>query len=98
MRMGRVGFWSGLALVFIAAAGCSPGKLSTESDGDAVRRRCGNGRCDGTETCSSCPTDCGMCDGSTSFDASMNPDSGSSDAGTSDAGVHPCPTTEPVSA
>src|SRR5262249_46634135 len=25
------------------------------------RRRCGNGTCDGTETCSSCPADCGTC-------------------------------------
>src|SRR5262245_37328695 len=28
---------------------------------DARRPRCGNGRCESTETCGSCPQDCGFC-------------------------------------
>src|SRR4029434_1663653 len=59
------------ALAFDAAGGCSPGELSTESDGDALRRRCNhNSRCGRRETCRSCPSDCGMCDGSSSVDDS----------------------------
>src|SRR5215831_10365906 len=35
-----------------------------------ARNRCGNGRCDRNETCSTCPQDCGVC-----VDASPSPDS-----------------------
>src|SRR5262245_49599805 len=51
----------GLMILIIGGA-CSPGELSTEDDGEAIRRRCGNKRCDRRETCRSCPSDC-MCDG-----------------------------------
>lgn len=30
---------------------------------DPARRRCGDGACDGGETCDDCPVDCGVCDG-----------------------------------
>src|SRR4030095_9478236 len=44
--------------------------LRNESAADANSENCGNLVCDRTETCSSCPTDCGTCDGSNGIDAS----------------------------
>src|SRR5437867_814954 len=50
-------------LVLVALSGCSAGDLSDDSAGEAYRHhpRCGDGVCNGSETCSSCPGDCGAC-------------------------------------
>jgi hypothetical protein len=47
-----------------ALASCSEGSGdSTDASAYGARggNKCGNGRCDGKETCSSCPTDCDAC-------------------------------------
>ena len=43
-----------LALVFVAA--CFYGETTND-----LRKSCGNGVCQGSESCSSCPADCGSC-------------------------------------
>src|SRR5262249_21623388 len=50
-----------VTITFVGA--CSaPTEEEVSSESEALRHRwCGNGRCDGSETCSSCPRDCGTC-------------------------------------
>src|SRR5262249_13612496 len=48
----------------------------TGEQSQAAHARCGNGRCERGETCSSCSQDCGAC-----------PDAGGNDAG---SGTNPC--------
>jgi len=76
----------GAALMAVACSAEPTGSSSTEELGEqseAAHARCGNGRCDTSETCSSCPQDCGAC-----------PDAGGNDA-SSDAssGTNPCAST-----
>jgi hypothetical protein len=71
---------SGAAIAFalVAFAACSDPGLSSATDstepdavGDELRwRRCGNGVCSPSETCSTCPADCGTCRPPSSPDAS----------------------------
>src|SRR5262245_50492870 len=57
------------AVVSATLSLCTAGCFGTSSESPAVaetedglrHRRCGNGRCDGSESCSSCPADCGAC-------------------------------------
>src|SRR5262245_45449290 len=73
MQSGNLGaerVWSCLVagtLVLVAVCGCSTrsrSSLSTDDSGSDELRRCGNQRCDPGETCDSCSSDCGTCDGS----------------------------------
>lgn len=92
------------ALLFLGsllATGCGQGLLRVETsvDEDELRRRkCGDGRCQGGETCSSCEVDCGACapgdpapdSGELVLDAGPTdsgfPDAGPTDSGSPDAG------------
>lgn len=73
------------------AFACSSG-MSENTDEDihhqteAVRAKCGNGTCERSETCSSCPQDCGVCTGSGGASSSGGAASGGASSGGSAAG------------
>jgi hypothetical protein len=88
-----------IAFVLFALFGsvaCSETAEESElSDSSDLRRnRCGNGVCAGTETCSSCPADCGPCTstgdaGSAAPDAATDAATGDAATATIDAGANP---------
>lgn len=53
---------SGQASCTSSGSGANPeAGVGSDAGTDPVRARCGDGRCDGDETCSSCSDDCGVC-------------------------------------
>jgi hypothetical protein len=53
--------------------------VPTDTDAEALRKACGDGRCGRRETCTTCPIDCGPCAPGTESDAGADTESGAVD-------------------